>query len=131
MSVLSGKDGTLEIGGAVLLRLASWQIEKTSANRAYAANDTGGAKRRVAGVKDCTGRLEVKAADSGKAPVAEGDIVALALHADGSGDNYYGLSAIVDSIRVEVDISDGKPVAYLIRFSGNGPISAHGVLGKG
>jgi hypothetical protein len=130
MPVLSGKDGTLRLGGAEVLQLTFWQIEKTAANRAYAANDTGGAKRRVSGAKDCTGRLEVKATDAAKVPVAEGDVVALALHADASGDNYYELSAIVDSIRVEVDISEGKPVAYGIRFSADGPITAHGILRK-
>ncbi len=130
MPVLSGKNGTLHLGSAEVLHVIFWQIEKTAANRAYAANDTGGAKRRVSGVKDCTGRLEVKATDGAKVPVAEGDLVALALHADGSGENYYGLSAVVDSIRVEVDISDGKPIAYGIRFSADGPVAAHGVLRK-
>jgi hypothetical protein len=130
MPVLTGKDGTLRLGGTEVLQLVSWQIEKTAATKAYAANDTRGARGRVAGVKDCAGRLEIKATDSRKVPLAEGDTVALALHADGSGQNYYGLSAIIDAVRVEVDISEGKPVAYLIRFSGNGPITAHGVLGK-
>ncbi len=131
MPVLSGKNGTLRLGGAEVLHLTFWQIEKTAANRAYAANDTGGAKRRVAGVKDCAGRLEVKATDAAKVPVAEGDAVALALHADDSGENYYELSAVVDSVRVEVDVSEGKPVAYGIRFSADGPVAAHGVLEKG
>jgi hypothetical protein len=130
MPVLTGKDGTLRLGGTEVLQLVSWQIEKTAATKAYAANDTRGARGRVAGVKDCAGRLEIKATDSRKVPLAEGDTVALALHADGSGQNYYGLSAIIDAVRVEVDISEGKPVSYLIRFSGNGPITAHGVLGK-
>ena len=131
MPVLSGKDGTLRLGGAEVLHLTFWQIEKTAANKPYAANDTGGAKRRLSGAKDCTGRLEVKATDSAKVPVAEGDTVALALHVDGSGDNYYELSAIVDSVRVEVNVSEGRPVAYGIRFSASGPITAHGILEKG
>jgi len=130
MPVLTGKDGTLRLDETEVLHVTSWQIEKTAATKAYAANDTGGARGRVAGVKDCTGRLEIKATDSRNIPLAEGDTVALALHADGSGQNYYGLSAIIDAVRVEVDISEGKPVAYLIRFSGSGPITAHGVLGK-
>jgi D-mannonate dehydratase len=130
MPVLTGKDGTLRLANTEVLHLANWQIEKTAANKSYTANDTGGARARVAGVKDCTGRLEIKATDSGTLPLAEGDTVALALHADDSGQNYYGLSAVIDAVRVEVDISDAKPVAYLVRFSGNGPITAHGVLGK-
>jgi hypothetical protein len=130
MPVLTGKDGTLRLGGAEILHLANWQIEKTAAAKTYTANDTGGARARVAGVKDCAGRLDIKATGSGKVPLAEGDVVALALHADDSGQNYYGLSAVIDAVRVEVDISDAKPIAYLVRFSGAGPITAHGVLSK-
>ncbi len=131
MPILSGKDGTVRSAGAEILQVVHWQIEKTAGNRAYTANDTGGARKRVPGAKDCAGRLEVKATDSGNVSVAEGDVVALELHADDSGDNYYELSAIVDSIRVEVDISEGKPVACAIAFSGNGPVAAHGILRKG
>ena len=131
MSVLSGKDGTLYLGTEEVTPVTNWRLEKTSANKPYAANDTGGARGRVPGVKDCTGRLEVKATDSGKVPVAEGDAVALALYADGSGENYYELSAVVDSVRVEVNVSEGRPVAYGIRFSASGPITPHGILEKG
>ena len=128
MATLSGKSGTLRIGGTIVLYVSRWQIEKRAHNKAYAANDTGGAKKRVPGAKDCAGRLEVKATDAEPIPVAEGDAVALALHADATQENYYELAAIVDAVRTEVDISDGSPVAYLIDFSGNGPIAAHGIL---
>ncbi len=130
MSLLTGKDGTLRLGGAEVLHLANWQIEKTAATKTYTANDTGGARARLASAKDSSGRLEIKATDSGHLPLAEGDVVALALHADGSGQNYYALSAVINSVRVEVDIANAKPVAYIIHFSGNGPIAAHGVLSK-
>jgi len=82
----------------------------------------------VPGAKDCAGRLEIKATASRNVPVAEGDAVALALHVDDTGKNYYELSAMVDSVRVEVDISEGAPVAYVIDFSGNGPVIAFGIL---
>jgi hypothetical protein len=131
MPVLSGKDGTLRLGNTEVLHVVFWQIEKTAAARAYTANDTGGARRRVSGVKDATGRLEVKATESGNVPVAEGDPIELELHADNSGENYYVLAAIVDSVRVEVHISEGTPVAYAIRFSADGPVTAHGVLERG
>jgi hypothetical protein len=131
MSLLTGKDGTLRLGGTEVLYLANWQIEKTAAAKTYTANDTGGARARVASARDASGRLEIKATDSGHVPLAEGDTVALTLHADASGQNYYELSAVIDAVRVEVDISNAKPIAYLIHFSASGPITAHGVLGKG
>ena len=130
MSVISGKDGTLLLGDAEVTRVANWRIEKTGAGRAYTANDTGGARKRVAGVKDCSGRFEIKAADSANAAVEEGDAVTLKLHVDGSGANYYEVPAMIDAVRAEVDISEGKPIAYLVTFSGNGPITAYGILQK-
>ena len=130
MSVISGKDGTLKLGDTEVTRVTHWKIEKTSGGKAYTANDTGGAKKRVAGVKDCSGRFEIKAGDSDAVPVEEGDVVTLQLHVDDSGANYYEVPAIVDTIRAEVDISEGKTVAHVVAFSGNGPIVPHGILDK-
>ncbi len=128
MATLSGKTGTLRMGSATVLHVSRWQIEKIAQNKAYTANDTGGAKKRVPGAKDSAGRIEIKATDAQPIPVAEGAVVALALHADDTERNYYELSAIIDAIRTEIDISDGSPVAYLIDFSGNGPMVAYGIL---
>lgn len=130
MSVISGKDGTLHLDGAEVAHVTDWKIQKISRNRAYTANDTGGATKRVAGVKDCSGRFEIKATDSIKVPVEEGDAVTLTLHVDDSGANYYEVPAIIDAIRSDVDVSEGKTIAYLVAFSGNGQITAYGILNK-
>jgi hypothetical protein len=128
MTIISGKDGTLQLGSAEVARLTSWAIEKTSAAKAYVANDTGGARRRVSGIRDCSGQLEIAADGRDTAPAAEGDFVALKLCADRSGNNYYELSAIVEKVRVQVDISAGTPIGYTVIFSGNGPIVGHGIF---
>lgn len=130
MSVLSGKDGTLYLGTEEVTPVTNWRLEKTSANKPYAANDTGGAKKRVPGVRDSAGSFEIKAADSANVPVDEGDAVTLKLHVDGSGANYYEVPAVIDRLRVDVDINEGEIVAYVIDFSGNGAITAHGILAK-
>ncbi len=130
MSVISGKDGTLKLGDGEVARVTHWRIEKTGRAKAYTANDTGGARRRVPGVKDCAGRFEIKASDSAGVPVEEGDAATLELHVDDSGANYYEVPAIIEAIRAEVDISEGTAVGHVVRFSGNGPIAAHGILGK-
>ena len=131
MSVISGKDGTLHVDGAEVTPVTNWRLDKTSGNKHYAANDTGGARRRVAGVRDSSGSFELKADDTGNVPVEEGDAVTLQLHVDGGGANYYEVPAIVDRLRVEVDISEGEIVAWLVEFSGNGAITPHGILAKG
>ena len=130
MSLLSGKDGTLYLGAGEVTPVTNWKLEKTSANKPYAANDTGGARKRVPGVKDCSGSFEIKATDTGNVPVDEGDAVTLKLHVDGSSANYYEVPAVIDRLRVDVDISEGEIVAYAIDFSGNGPITPHGILAK-
>jgi hypothetical protein len=111
--------------------VTDWRIEKSSANKSYTANDTGGARKRVPGVKDCSGRLEIKADGTCPLPLCEGECVALELHVDGSGENYYELAAVVEAIGLSVDVGRGSPIAYRVGFSGNGPIAAHGVLNKG
>jgi hypothetical protein len=131
VALISGKDGTLKLGDTEVTRVTHWRIEKTSGGKAYTANDTGGAKKRVAGVKDCSGRFEIKAGDSAAVPVDEGDTVTVELHVDDSGANYYEVPAIVGTIRAEVDISEGKTVTHVVHFAGNGPIIAHGILEKG
>jgi hypothetical protein len=130
MSFISGKDGTLKLGDTEVTQVTNWRIEKASRNKAYTANDTGAARRRVPGARDCSGRFEIKTTDSDHLPVEGGDTVMLELHVDDSGENYYEVPAIVDLIRANVDISEGKTVPHLVTFSGNGPIVAHGILQK-
>lgn len=130
MSLVSGKDGTLCLDDTEVTPVVNWRIEKRCAGKAYVANDTGGAKKRVAGAKDCSGRFEIKATTSGSVPVEEGDAVTLKLHIDGSGDNYYHVPAVIDTIRVAVRIDTGSVPGYRITFHGNGPVTAHGILEK-
>ncbi len=130
MSILSGKDGTLYLGENEVAAVTNWRLARVSLTKPYVANDTGGARRRLPGARDSSGSFAVQADDSGNAPVEEGDAVTLALHVDGSGDNYYEVPAVIDRVRVEVDISEGRIVGHLVDFSGDGPITAHGILAK-
>jgi hypothetical protein len=130
MSLISGKDGTLHVGETEVTQVTHWRLEKTGKSRAYTANDTGACPKRVAGARDCSGRFEIKAADSAHVPVEEGDAVTLKLHVDGSGENYYQVPAIVETIRADVDISEGTTIGCVVTFSGSGPVTAHGILQK-
>jgi hypothetical protein len=130
MAVLSGKNGTLFLGTSEITPVSNWKFVTTSHNPDYAANDTGGWKKRAAGVRDASGSFEIKATDQNTCPVEEGDTPALNLHIDNSGDNYYEVPAIVDKITVDVDINKGEIVAYVVEFSGNGAVVRHGVVGK-
>jgi len=130
MAVLSGKDGTLYAGDAEVTPLSNWKLSITADNPHYVANDTGGCKKRVAGARDSSGSFAVKAEEEGKCPVAEGDPVTLKLHVDATGNNYYEVPAIIDKIDVEVDVGEGRMVAFAVAFSGDGPVNTHGVVAK-
>jgi hypothetical protein len=130
MSVLSGKNGTLFLGSTEITPVVNWKLVITSNNPDYTANDTGGWKQRVAGVRDASGSMEIKATDDQTCPVEEGDTPTLALHVDNSGNNYYQVPAIIDKISVDVDINRGEIVAYVVEFSGNGAVVRHGVVGS-
>jgi hypothetical protein len=128
MPVISGKAGTLLLGGNTVSPISNWKLTITSNNKAYAANDTGGSKARVAGVSDCKGSFECKVADTGNCPVGAGEQSLAQLHVDATGADYYQVPIIIDRIQVDVDINDGQIVAFAIDFSGNGPLQAFGVL---
>lgn len=128
MSLISGKDGTLTSDGIEVAELTDWKLRKTGGAKAYTANDTGGAAKRVSGAKDCSGEFEVKVAQGRQMPVEEGDAVTLRLHVDDSGANYFQVPAVIDAVRVSVDVDQGKIVACRVGFSGNGPVTAYGIL---
>jgi len=130
MAVLSGKNGTLYLGTSEVTPVSNWRLVSTSTNPDYAANDTGGWKKRAAGVRDAAGSFEVKVTDNQNCPVEEGDMPTLKLHLDQTGNNYYEVPAVIDKISVDVDINRGEIVAYAIDFSGNGPIVRHGIVSK-
>jgi len=128
MTFVSGKDGTLFVNDLEVIPITNWTIECTSAGKSYTANDTGGFKRRVVGVKDSRGSFELKLCSGEDLPVCEGSSVTLELHTDDSGNNFYSLTAIVEKMSLEVDIDRGTVVTCVINFVGNGPITAHGML---
>jgi hypothetical protein len=130
MPVISGKNGTIYLNGGEITPVVNWKLTATSNNPEYAANDTGGWKKRAAGLRDASGSLELKASDERHCPLEEGDAATLALHLDRTGSNYFEVPAIIDKISVQVDIQKGEIVAYLVDFSGNGPIVRHGMTGK-
>jgi len=130
MAILSGKNGTLYISSSEITPVSNWRLQITSDNPNYAANDTGGWKQRAAGVRDSSGSFDVKVDSGGNCPVEEGDSITLKLHVDETGNNYYEVPALIDRIEVEVDINEGRIVAYGLDFSGNGAVVPNGILAK-
>ncbi|MGE3406806.1 MAG: hypothetical protein AB7I37_08335 [Pirellulales bacterium] len=120
MSTFSGKDGKVLIGGTSLADITHWSLRTLSHNSAYASSSTGGHKKRVPGIKDASGTIAFKLNTSD--PITddfdEGSSVTLLLHLDAT--RYYSVPAVIDAIRLEVDIDSGQVVGGVAEFSGNG-----------
>jgi len=113
MAVISGKEGTLELNDAEETPVTNIRVSITSANDAYAANDTAGWKKRVAGTKDSTGSFSMK----DKPSVEEGDKRTLKVY---TNQDVWTQPIIIDSIDPEIDINDGTTTGFEVSFSGDG-----------
>lgn len=129
-SILSGKDGSVWVGEQLLTPVLRWELVKKVSCKAYVANDTGGAWRRLPGARDCTGRLELKLLQNRSAPLEEGWEVVLRLHLDGTGENYYEVPALIERITTQVDIATGEVIGWQVDFAGSGPVLGHGMTPK-
>ena len=120
MATISGKNGKVMVGAAALADITQWTFNTTSNNAAYASSSTGGYKKRVAGVKDGSGNAAFKLdpADPITDAINEGDAVTLLLHLDAT--NFYSVPAVIDAVRLEVDIDTGDVVGGVAEFSANG-----------
>jgi hypothetical protein len=120
MSVISGKDGKILIGATTLADITGWTLRTVSHNSAYASSSTGGHRKRVAGVKDAAGSIAFKlnTADPLTDDFVEGSAVTLLLHLDAT--RYYSVPAVIDALRLEVDIDRGDVIGGTAEFSANG-----------
>ncbi len=111
MAALSGKDGTVTVGGAEITPVLDWTM-RTAANIAlFGANDTSGWKGGVSGVKTATGSFNM----NDKPSFSEGDEIALVLY---TGQDVYTMdTALVGEISVVTDMNNGEPIAFAITFS--------------
>lgn len=128
ISVLSGKDGSVWIGGQRVALVLWWELVRHASSKAYVSNDTAGWRRQLAGAKEATGRLELKLQADGFVPVEVGQEVSIRLHLDDSGENYYEVPALIARIRNRVDIASGEVIGWVVDFVGTGPVVGHGIL---
>ena len=120
MSTFSGKDGKVLIGGSALADITHWLLRTMSHNSAYASSSTAGHKKRVPGVKDASGTIAFKlnTSDPISDDLDEGDSVTLLLYLDAT--RFYSVPAVIDALKLEVDIDSGQVVGGVAEFSANG-----------
>lgn len=122
-SAISGKGGDIRLGTTSPVQfceVTKWSFNPKSNNNSYASNCSGGFKRRVAGTKEGSGTVDGKWDPT--APPTDaldvGDSITLNLHYNAT--QKWIVPAVVDSMRIDVDMDSGDIVGWSIDFSSDG-----------
>ena len=125
----SGARGDLYLDGNRVVPLFNWKASFAGSVHPYAANDTGGAKRRVFGVEDTTGTFQVALEETGGcAPTQRGRRHVAQFHVNASGNDYYEVPIMIESIDMEPDIQEGAPILFDVTWGADGLAVAYGKL---
>jgi hypothetical protein len=120
MAGISGKDGSVLVASTPVAEITKWTFNAKSNNPAWASSDSAGYKKRVAGVKDGSGSIEMKY-DPSNSFLAQADVgtsATLKLYINAT--KFFSVPAIFDSYDFEVDLDDGDVVGVSADFSANG-----------
>ncbi len=121
MSVQSGKNGTVYVGGTEKAPVTDWTLNRSVASAPYVANDTGGVTKRKAGAGDCTGSFNMVDSPSASAPTFnEGDEVTLFLW---DGSTSYTVPVLITLIGAVANFTGTAVNSHAITFEGNGAIT--------
>jgi hypothetical protein len=116
MAVGSGNFGTVHGGAGEILEVLSWKLTKKAAVHQYCTNTCNGYKKTVAGTKSGSGTITGLL--DGALGLTEGVDVTLQLYYSASG--YYTVPATTESVEIDVDIDEGKPVSWSASFVTDG-----------
>ncbi|MBX7164808.1 MAG: hypothetical protein K1X74_00545 [Pirellulales bacterium] len=120
MALLSGRDGKVLVGGATVADVSGWHFMTRAEGKTYASSATAGFRRRTSGARHGQGKLQGKL-DRGAAiheAFAEGDTVVLRLHL--SPTHYYQVPAVIDALRLVVDVERDEVTGWEAEFTSDG-----------
>ncbi len=121
MSLLSGKDGKVMIGGTKLAQIFNWSLNTNSNVASRGTSSSGGYKVTAPGVKSGSGTIAwaLDVTDPITDDFEEGSNVTLLLYIDDT--NFYSVPATIESMSIDpVDIDDGNDVTGSSSFVTNG-----------
>lgn len=130
MAGFSGSAGAVKVGTALVADVTKWSAEQKTEVSKYGSSSTSGWKAAVAGTKEITGEFEAVLQDTGSAPFDVGSTVSLTLQTD-QGTTPKGTlsgSAIISSIKYEVNPDTGEVIKFTASFEGNGAWTKSGVF---
>tara|TARA_Y100000294_G_scaffold26508_1_gene22481 strand:- start:103 stop:492 length:390 start_codon:yes stop_codon:yes gene_type:complete len=108
MATHHGKEGTVKVGANTVAEIKSFSLDRTSDTvEDTAMGDS--MKSYVVGQGDATGSITChfdETDTSGQGAMTQGASVSLALYPEGadSGDTYYTMTAIINSLGISVDM---------------------------
>lgn len=120
MSVRSGQFGTVAIGSSELVEVLNWKFSRKVTVHQSNTNTDGGYKKATAGPKSGTVQFsgEVDMDDMPDDHFEEGDSIVFKGYVNAT--QYYLIPCVVESLDIEVDIDDGKPVSWSCSATTNG-----------
>jgi hypothetical protein len=120
MSMQTGDDGKVMIGGAELAEITAWTFETSARRVAYASSATGGYRKQLTGVKEGRGTIDFKLNLTN--PLTnhfnEGSQVTLLLYIDNT--RFYSVPSVIDSLEMAVNIDGGELIGGRAKFTTNG-----------
>ena len=114
---VSGKDGTVHWDTSQLSQVTAWNLSEVCETKPYHTNESGGTRKRVAGVMDWTATVTVK----DRPTCNPGDTATLELALDSGG--YYSGPGILQARDPTVDIDGGEINSWDLRFEANGAMT--------
>lgn len=117
---VSGRYGDVKIGSTQVCDVQKWSFSPKVEIHSYASNCTNQAKVKIVGVKDGTGTIDglYNPADPIMATLDVGTSVTLKLYITATV--FYSIPAIIDSLKVDVDIDSGNFVTWAAGFQSSG-----------
>lgn len=128
MSATSGQYGKIMIGSSNLVECMGWTLNRSTQTHSYASCSTTGGdgrkyKKRVTGPRDATGTIKglQDPSDPIENYISDGSSATLKLYWTAS--KFYTVPAVIENLRVEVDIDTGAPVPWEADFGADGEIT--------
>ena len=121
--LVTGDEGLVVIGSAAVADITLWRFQTRVRSVAYASSGTGGYRKRIAGAREGLGQIQFRLDLAAPAwnQLAEGSSVTLKLHLDGT--RHYLVPAVIETLQLEVDVAQGRPIAGEASFVADGPWS--------
>lgn len=139
MATTSGKGGTVlwgsssGINGTEMAAVLGWSMTQRAIVHAYHASSGSGTegsgyKDRLTGPQDWSATVRCKYDAATNVVPVIGETVEVTLHVDdgvalsGQHDRYYA-QCVAENVELEVDVDDGKVVAFVLSISGSGALT--------